>query len=88
MSFLELHFLETGEGENGIEFQRTKVCLNEFPAPLMWRGGRASKRGGIDSEIMLVCVFVCVLKHRCMWQLWGQSSKTVLKANRGRGGGG
>lgn len=47
----------------GIEFQRTNICLNEFPAPLMLRGGRASKRGGIDSEFMFgafVCFCVCV----------------------------
>ncbi len=44
-----------GREKNGIEFQRTNVCLNEFPAPLMLRGGRASKRGGIDGE----CLFMC-----------------------------
>lgn len=66
MSFLELRFWRRGRrGKNGIEFQRTNVCLNEFPAPLMLRGGRASKCGSIDSEIMLVCisrecVFMCI----------------------------
>lgn len=56
-----------GGRENGIEFQRSNVCLNEFPAPLMLRGGRASKRGGIDSEIMLVCVSTdeCVFFFKC-----------------------
>lgn len=54
------------EGVGGIEFQRTCVCLNKFPAPVMSRGGRASKRGGIDGEFMFGCiffvsVFLCVL---------------------------
>lgn len=49
---------EGGRGENGFEFQRTNVCLSEFPAPLMLRGGWASKHGGIDSEIIFCCVFL------------------------------
>lgn len=69
----------------GIEFQRTNICLNEFPAPLMLRGGRASKRGGIDSEFMFgafvcfcVCVFYSVGAHICV-AAWQQTSELCFK---------
>lgn len=72
--------------ENGIEFQRSSICLNEVP--LMLRGGWASKRGGIDSEIMLVCVNTdeCVL-YVCTWLcscLAADLRWAVLEMRRGR----
>lgn len=54
----------SGDWGVGIEFQRTKVCLNEFPAPLMLRGGRASKRGGIEGEFTAGSIRACLLQTK------------------------
>lgn len=83
-SFLELHLWRRGERgkKMALSFKGLTFVLNEFPTLLMLRGGRASKRGSIDSEIMSVCissVFLCecVLHHGCTWLPGGRTLNGV-----------
>lgn len=41
-----------------LTFKRARVCSTESPASLLWRGGCASKRFGIDGEFTFMCVRV------------------------------